>query len=104
MQAGWSSAYVVLEAASCIEVAATFHSTTAVAVVRVVVSLARGVGRLLLRGVDMLKPMSLNRVHVLILSLPYRQAVLKQLGQADMNQTHNMKDRLMVRGVEDGMG
>ena len=103
MQAGWSSAYVVLEAASCIEVA-TFHSTTAVAVVRVVVSLARVVGRLLLRGADMLKPMSLNGMHVLILSLPYRQAVLKQLGQADMNQTHNMKDRLMVRGVEDGMG
>lgn len=28
----------------------------------------------------------------------------KKLGQADMNQTHNMKDRLMVRGVEEGMG
>ena len=103
MQAGRSSAYVVLEAASCIEVA-TFHSTTAVAVVMVVVSLAQVVVRLLLRGADMLKPMSLNGMHALILSLPYRQAALKKLGQADMNQTHNMKDRLMVRGVEDGMG
>ena len=83
---------------------ATFHSTTAVAVVTVVVLFARVVVRVHLRGADMLKPMSLNRMHVLLLSLPYRQAALKKLGQADMNQTHNMKDRLMVRGVEDGMG
>ena len=83
---------------------ATFHSTTAVAVVTVVVLFARVVVRVHLRGADMLKPMSLNGMHVLILSLPYRQAALKKLGQADMNQTHNMKDRLMVRGVEDGMG
>ena len=78
---------------------ATFHSTTAVAVVTVVVLFARVVVRVHLRGADMLKPMSLNRMHVLLLSLPYRQAALKKLGQADMNQTHNMKDRFLVNGA-----